>query len=212
MEELEEEVEEHKSIRRRRAFVSPGREIGRERERERQRDRERDKDMERGGQGSGRYRSDSPSRGSKRRSIHMDVGPHVDAEEDEDNHDEDEESSYMGDTRDGDFNGRHTANVGRKSKKTFAKKGSNNQHGAGQRDKEEDSLAIQTMSLIHGQLTAMKHQLLTISNISMVPENDLDVSHNIPGSGTSSSRPSPVRNRLFQSKSTIHLYSFYLTL
>lgn len=196
MDELEEELEDRKSMRRRKAFVSPGRENGREREKERQRDREK----ERGGLGNGRYRSDSP-RGSKRRSILMDSGPDVNA--DEEGHDEDEESSVMEDSRDVDYNGRHsTNNAGNRSKKVVGKK-SSNQHG-GQKDKDEDSLAIQTMSLIHGQLTAMKHQLLTISNISQVPEIDSDISHShIPGSGSSSSRPSPVRINLFQSKPTI---------
>ena len=57
------------------------------------------------------------------------------------------------------------------------------------REELDSTLAMQTMSLIHGQLTAMKHQLLTISDTP--PEYSMDVSRNQrPGQSYTNTRNS----------------------
>ena len=61
--------------------------------------------------------------------------------------------------------------INRSNSNTNSAKGNNNRNApsATNRDEIEETLAMQTMSLIHGQLTAMKQQLLTISDAPPLP-------------------------------------------
>jgi hypothetical protein len=91
---------------------------------------------------------------------------------------------------------RRTSGSNNADRSAYSPKGSR-QGGQSDRDREivEETLAMQTMSLIHGQLTAMKHQLLTISDVSTIPDTESDVTR-------SQGRPSQVQRKdsTFQSK------------
>jgi hypothetical protein len=91
---------------------------------------------------------------------------------------------------------RRTSGSNNQDRSAYSYKGSR-QGGPSDRDRDivEETLAMQTMSLIHGQLTAMKHQLLTISDVSTIPDTECDVTR-------SQGRPSQVQRKdsSFQSK------------
>jgi hypothetical protein len=73
---------------------------------------------------------------------------------------------------------RRTSGSNNADRSAYSHKGSG-QGGPSDRERDreivEETLAMQTMSLIHGQLTAMKHQLLTISDVSTIPDTESDV-------------------------------------
>ena len=167
-----------------------------------------------------------PSRFSNRRDEDF-----VENNEDRDRDRDDEENSYYSDRGDdshGDRgplreNGSNSSTRGSGIKKRSNNNNSSSSSGAGSaahrrqggfddrdrdRDSAEDTLAMQTMSLIHGQLTAMKHQLLTISDISKAPESD-DASQSLnQGQGP----PPPSQNSFFRSASSpsSHLIPYHL--
>ena len=225
MEEQEEEIEELKASRRRKAVGSPERDKGGMRERERERERDRDRQWGRGREaGRGRVRSRgedqlpdgrpqsrphvATTRGFKRGSdmVGSSQGWFRDGDREMRDEIDGNDVSYDSETEDGSSSrndssldnkhvnaskGRSNAeNTGRSSSSSSSRRSSGNldrstypshkgsrQGGRGQPDREivEESLAMQTMSLIHGQLTAMKHQLLTISDVSAIPDTESDV-------------------------------------
>ena len=220
MEEQEEEIDELKASRRRKAVSSPERVKGGIRERER--DRDRDRQWGRGwdtGRGRGSSRGDSQLPDARLQSR-----PHVATTREfrkssdmagsnqgwfrEGNRGmreeiDGDEGSYASETEDGSpscnsspvenksidaSKSRSNAdNKGSSSSSSRRSRGNNldrstypsrkSSRRGGQSDKEivEETLAMQTMSLIHGQLTAMKHQLLTISDGSIIPDTEGDV-------------------------------------
>jgi hypothetical protein len=165
-----------------------------------------------------------PSRFSKRRDDDY-VENSDDRDRDRDRDREDEECSYYSDRGDdsygdrgvprenGSGNGTRSSAVRKRSSNSSSGMGSANAHRRqggfedrdSERDSAEDTLAMQTMSLIHGQLTAMKHQLLTISDISKAPENE-DASQSFNQS-QGQGPPTPSQNSFFRSmtESASHL-------
>ena len=221
LEEQEEEIDELKASRRRKAVSSPEREKGgiRDRERERDRDRQwgRGWDTGRGG-GSSRgdnqlpdarlqsrplvattreFRKSSDMAGSNQgwfREGNREMREEIDGDE----------GSYASETEDGspscnsspvenksvnpsesrsntENNGNSSSSGSRRSRgnnldrSTYPSRKGSRQGGQSDKEIVEETLAMQTMSLIHGQLTAMKHQLLTISDGSINPDTESDV-------------------------------------
>jgi hypothetical protein len=157
-----------------------------------------------------------PSRFSKRRDDEF-VENSEDRDRDRDRDREDEESSYYSDRGDDSYGDRGVPREngsGNSTRSGGIRKRSNNSSGTGsanahrrqggfedrdrERDSAEDTLAMQTMSLIHGQLTAMKHQLLTISDISKAPESEdaFQSFNQSQGQGP----PTPSQNSFLRSK------------
>lgn len=154
-----------------------------------------------------------PSRFSKRRDDDF-IESNEDRDRDRDRDRDDEESSYHSDRGDDSYadrghlrengmgNGTRNSGMRKRNNDKSTSAGSATAHrkqgGFEDRDRDsaEDTLAMQTMSLIHGQLTAMKHQLLTISDISKAPESE-DTSQSFnQGQGP----PPPSQNSFFRSK------------
>ena len=238
VEEQEDEIEELKASRRRKALSGPDRDGGGMRERDRERDRQWCRGWE---SGRGRSRGDNQlpdarpqsrphvatSRGFKRssdmagsgqgwfrdgemreeidgddRSYASEAGdrsPNCDDSPVADKHDSTSRSRSNMENNGSSSNSssrRRTSGSHNADRSAYSHKGSR-QGGQSDRDREivEETLAMQTMSLIHGQLTAMKHQLLTISDVSTIPDTESDVTR-------SQGRPSQVQRKdsSFQSK------------
>ena len=219
MEEQEEEIEELKASRRRKALSSPERDKGGMRERERERERQWGRGWE---TGRVRNRGDNQlpdarqqsrphvatTRGFKRSSdmVASSQGWFRDAERETREQIDVDDGSYNSETEDSSpprndspvdsnrvnaGNNRSNPENNGSSSSSSRRSGGNNQDrstypshkgarqgGQPDRDIVEETLAMQTMSLIHGQLTAMKHQLLTISDVSTIPDTESDVSRN----------------------------------
>lgn len=239
MEEQEDEIEELKASRRRKALSGLVRDGGGMRERDKERDRQWGRGWE---SGRGRSRGDNQlpdarpqsrphnatSRGFKRSSdmVEGSQGWFRDGEtRDEIDRDDRSYGSEAGDrspncddspiadkqvntsrSRSMENNGsssnsssrRRTSGSNNADRSAYSHKGSK-QRGPSDRDRDrdivEETLAMQTMSLIHGQLTAMKQQLLTISDASTILDTESDVTR-------SQGRPSQVQRKdsSFQSK------------
>lgn len=241
MEEQEDEIEELKASRRRKALSG----LGRDGDGMRERDKERDRQWGRGWEsGRGRSRGDNQlpdarpqsrphvatSRGFKRssdmvgssqgwfrdgdggmreeidgndRSYGSEAGdrsPNCDDSPIADKQDTSRSRSNMENngSSSNSSSRRRTSGSNNADRSAYSHKGSR-QGGPsdrdGDRDIVEETLAMQTMSLIHGQLTAMKHQLLTISDVSTILDTESDVTR-------SQGRPYQLQRKdtFFQSK------------
>lgn len=143
-----------------------------------------------------------PSRTSKRRDEDfVDNSDDRDRERERDR--DDEESSYYSDRGENSYGDRgptarengassstRSSSTRKRNNSSSSGVGQRRQSGFEDRDSSEDSLAMQTMSLIHGQLTAMKHQLFTISDITKAPESEENSQSLSPVQGQGQGPPS----------------------